>query len=202
MEVKLDNLIEKIKQDGVGEAKKEAELLINTAYKQAQTIVDEAKKQAEEIIKQGRNDLKQREINSRDALRQAGRDTILAVRQQLKKVFAKLLKRRVDEALSVDFLKKLISKVIERWLPSDNASFEVLISQEDKNNLTERLLGELKNAAASSIVIKVSNNISKGFRIGIKGEDAYYDLSDESIIEALNETTSPIITELFKKQDG
>jgi len=202
MEVQLDNLIEKIKKDGVEEAKKNSQEIVDAARKQAQEIVDESKKQAEAIVKAAQIQAEQFQKNSRIALNQAARDTVLAVRQQLKGIFDKLLKRRVAEALSADFLRELLVKVIDKWSLDKDAAWEVLVNETDKDKLQQCLLGELKHAVKESIVIKINNNISKGFRIGIQGDDAYYDFSEESIVESLKELISPGIAHLLGQQDG
>ena len=58
----------------------------------------------------------------------------------------------------------------------------------------------LKDTLKNDFEIKVSNRINKGFRIGIKDEDVYYDFTDESIASSLLEFLNPTLQKLVKSE--
>ncbi|RKY77890.1 hypothetical protein DRQ00_06210, partial [candidate division KSB1 bacterium] len=89
---------------------------------------------------------------------------------------------------------------VEQW--ARDSQKEILVSKEDKEKIQELLFSSLKEELKNSIIIKVSDRISKGFRIGIKGEDVYYDFTDESITECLKEFVSPSLKEILNKKNG
>jgi V/A-type H+/Na+-transporting ATPase subunit E len=64
------------------------------------------------------------------------------------------------------------------------------------------LTAELKSALSSSIKntveVKLDKKITHGFRIGKKGENLFYDFTDESVLEALKVFLNPKLAEILK----
>ncbi|RKY86561.1 hypothetical protein DRP98_00045 [candidate division KSB1 bacterium] len=200
MEVKLENLIEKIKKEGVEQAQKTSEEIINDAKQKAASIIDDAKQQANKIIEEAKQKATKLQRQGESALQQASRDTLLLVKERLIALFDKVFKKEISNALSPDFTQQLIKTIVEQW--ARDSQKEILVSKEDKEKIQELLFSSLKEELKNSIIIKVSDRISKGFRIGIKGEDVYYDFTDESITECLKEFVSPSLKEILNKKNG
>jgi len=201
MDVKLESLIEKIKKDGIEEARRGTEEIIQKANKKAGLIVEEAKNQAEKILDDSRKEAERLKDNTESSLRQAGRDLALASREQIVNLFDRILKRSISKELSPDFMKQLIIKIIDKWSPRKE-EVEVLASEKDKRKLEELLLSQLKQEAKKTIEIKISKSVDKGFRIGLKGEDAYYDFTPESILECFKKMLNPAISAILKEKNG
>ena len=83
MDVKLENLIEKIKKDGIQEAQKKSQKIIQEAHAQAATIVEEAKKKAKDLLEKQEQANKKRKQDGEAGLQQAARDLILTVREKI-----------------------------------------------------------------------------------------------------------------------
>lgn len=202
MEVNLESLIAKIKKDGIEEAKAQAQEILDKAHSQAKALLDAARKEAEAVVAQAEKKAQQLTDNAEAALRQASRDLLLTLRQEITKMFEALIKEKIDGQLEAGFIKELILKFVAVWPKKDDVSFEVLLSQEDAKNLQNSLAASLKEAAEKTIEIKVSKNISKGFRIGVKGQNIYYDFSDEAILEALKVFLNPATKKLLEGDNG
>jgi V/A-type H+-transporting ATPase subunit E len=200
MEIQLDNLIEKIKKDGIEEARQKREEIVNKAKEEAAAIIDEAKKKAEQIINEAEHDAAQFKKTSELALRQAARDTELLVKQRLIDLFDKVFKKQVANVLAPDFLKDLILKLTENW--QEDVNSEIIINESDKEKLQDLLLSRLKDELRHPIIIRTSDHFSKGFRIELKDEEVYYDFSDESIADVLKRFLNPKLNELLNNKDG
>lgn len=202
MDVKLESLIEKIKKDGIEEAKKASQEIIQQAKKEASEIIKEAEKEAAKIREEAQEVAQKLKSNTESSLRQAARDLSLSLKEELKKLFDRLLKGKIGETLTPNFMKELILKMVDKWLAKEEVSLEVLVSKEDKEKLEELLFGELKKEAKNRIEIKVSKAIDRGFRIGIKGDAVHYDFTDESILESLKEFLNPTISAILDANNG
>jgi V/A-type H+-transporting ATPase subunit E len=202
MDVKLENLIEKIKKDGIDEAQKESQTIIDKAKEQAAAIIKEAQSKAQKLIEDGKKDVEKLKSNGEKSLQQAARDLALSLREQLTGLFDRLLKQKISGELSPEFLKDMIAKIIDNWSKDKKAEIEVLVSEKDKKKLEELLMAELKEEAKKTIDIKISKTIEKGFHIGIKGQDVYYDFTDESILEALREFLNPSLAAILNTNNG
>ena len=200
MDVKLENLIEKIKKEGVEEAQKTSEEIISEAKKEATSIIADAKKEADKIIEDAKHEAAKFQAHGEFALQQAARDTLLLVKNKLIALFDRVFKKEISKALTPDFVKELIGTIVEQW--AQDSKTEILVSSEDKEKIQTLLFSSLKDELKNSVTIRVSDRISKGFRIGLKGEDVYYDFTDESIIDCLKEFVNPSLKEILDKKNG
>lgn len=201
MEVKLENLIEKIKKEGVQEAKKESEEIIKKANEERAGIIEGARKEADKILGKAKEEAERFKKNADSAVKQAVRDVILLVREQLEGLCDSVLRKRVGETLDPEFIKDLVVRIVNTWSPGV-ASLEVVVNEKDKKRLEEILCSEVKKETKDCLLIKVNNDIEKGFRIGVKGENVYYDFTDQSILESLKVLLNPEIAKLVDIDNG
>lgn len=197
MDTKLENLIEKIKKEGVEQAKKEAKEIIDMTKAKAAKILEDANVQADKTVASSRQQAEQFKKNADIALSQAARDLVLNLKEKLVGVFDAAFKREVQTALSPEFIKEVIIKIVKAWKPKNEQTLEVILSSDDAKKLQELGFSQIKKELNNEVVIKTSANVSKGFRIGIKGEEMYYDFSDESILESLKDLISPALARIL-----
>ena len=193
MDIKLESLIARIKKDGIEEAKKTSAEIIEKAKGEAEAIIKQAQAQAQNAKAKAEASALKSESNAKASLKQAARDLILALKGELTTLFERILKDNAGWALSPDFMKELIAKIVDKWSAKEGAIKEVLVNKADKEKLEKLLLESLKKEAKETIEIKTSKDIDKGFRIGIKGENFYYDFTDQSILEALKQFLNPAL---------
>ena len=196
MSVKLESLIEKIKADGIEAAKKEADGIVAGAKKEADNIVKEAQKQAEAYQKDAEAKAGDYQKNAEKAIQQAGRDTVLALKEKITAMFEQVLLEDVDKAMGEDFLKELIGRFAETWAKDED--IEVLVNNVDDKKLEAQLKRSLSKNVKGSVEIKMDKKIRYGFRVGKKGESLYYDFTDESILDAMRVFLNPKLAELLK----
>ncbi len=196
MNVKLDSLIEKIKADGVDAAKKQAEEIIATANKDADEIIKKAKDKTAQYEKNAESEAKSYQKNAEIAIKQAARDTVLVLKEKITAILEQALLMDIDKTMNKDFLKDLIVKVAGVW--AKDGDVEVLVNGMDVDALMAELKSALGNSVKSTIEVKLDRKISKGFRIGKKGDNLFYDFTDESILEALRVFLNPKLAEILK----
>ncbi len=185
MEMELKSLIEKIKTDGVEQAQRKSEEILQNAKNQAQALLDEAHKKSAQILKQAEAEASRIRKNTEQALQQAARDLILSLRSRITELFSAAVKRETGNAFSGELLKEIILKVIESFRKEGIQSIEVVLTSHDKERLERALLGALSEELQRGVTLKVSPAVEKGFRIGEKDKNIYYDFTDESITESL-----------------
>ena len=196
MNVKLDSLIEKIKADGVDAAKKQAEEIIATANKDADEIIKKVKDKAAQYEKNAESEAKSYQKNAEIAIKQAARDTVLVLKEKITAILEQALLTDIDKTMNKDFLKDLIVKIAGVW--AKDGDVEVLVNGMDVDALMAELKSALGNSVKSTIEVKLDRKISKGFRIGKKGDNLFYDFTDESILEALRIFLNPKLAEILK----
>jgi V/A-type H+-transporting ATPase subunit E len=202
MDAKLESLIEKIKKDGIEEAKRKAGGVLEAAKKEAGELIAEARAEARRITDAAAAEADKLKKNTEDSLRQASRDLVLALRSEITALFDRVFKKKAKEALSADFTRELIIKIVENWSKDKQVSLEVIVNQREKDKLKELVLAGLSQELKDAVAFKTSQDIAAGFRIGLKGANIYYDFTDETIAQALREFLNPSITAMLDKDNG
>ncbi len=200
MDVKLDSLIEKIRKEGIEEGKKTADELIREAKAKAEKIVADAKKEAEAIVEEGKKQASHFQANAEADIKQAARNTELLLKEKILGIFDQVFKKEVDQTLKPEFMAELIQKLITEWVKGREV--EVIVSKDDKKKLETLLFKGLKKELKDSIVLRVSPEVSSGFRIGIKEEQVFYDFTDDAIVDVMRSLMSPKLKEILDRKDG
>ncbi|MBN2120262.1 MAG: hypothetical protein JW734_04325 [Candidatus Omnitrophica bacterium] len=200
MEVKLENLIEKIKQEGVEEAKKISQEIIRKSEEDSRSLIEDAQRQASQIIEEAKLKAEKLKANSHSALQQASRDMILVLNDKIRGLFDQVFKKEIAKTLTPDFLKGLITGIVEDWARGKKTEF--VVSPKDVDNLKELVLSGLREELKNNLVIKTDDRVNKGFRVGLKGDNVYYDFTEEGIKEVLEEFLSPVLVKILKNDNG
>ena len=199
MDVQLQELIDKIKKDGVASAEAEAKKIVEAAEKRAEDIVAEAQNKAADIVKNGKAETARMEKASEEAITQAGRNMLLSFKESLIKELDGLIQADVACAESKEVMAKLVPETVKAWAKNSDASeLSVLLSEKDLKDLEKVLTTELKNEVAKGLEIKPDKTLSAGFRIGVKNGAAYYDYSAESLADMFGAYLNPRVAALMK----
>jgi len=200
MEVQLSSLIDKIKEEGISEANKRSEEIIKQTEQKKKAIIKEAEEKAAFIIKEAEEKAAKLKDNSQKAIIQAVRDANLSLKEEIKNLFEAILKKEIRHALSDDFIRELILRIVESWSKDRKEGFQVSLSQQDKEKLEALILSKVKGELALGITFKLNPNINKGLYISKKGESFHYDFTDEAILEILKEYLRPFIVKIIEKK--
>jgi len=189
----LNDLIQKIKSEGIQEAEKKSEEIVKEAKLTAAKILNAAWHNANAITGKAEEEVRMKERMSKTALEQAARDIILRIRESLTEIFDSLMKRDFQDVLSGKTLEAVLMKLIEGWQrdKSGDLNLELFLNESDRKNLLEGFLSRLQDEIRAGIELKVHPNIERGFRIGMKGSHVSYDFTDEGIAEVLSEYLNP-----------
>ena len=199
MDVQLQELIDKIKKDGVASAEAEAAKIVEASEKKAESIIADAQEKAAEIIKNAKAETERMEKASEEAIVQAGSNMLLSCKDSLVNELDGLVMSETEKAESKDVLAKLIPETVKAWSKNADASeLSVLLSEKDLKALEAGLTSELKAEIAKGLEIKPDKTLSAGFRIGVKNGAAFYDYSAESLAEMFAAYLNPKVAALLK----
>lgn len=200
MDVQLQELIDKIKKDGVASAEAQAKKIIAEAEKKAISIINDAEEKADSIIKSAKAETARMEKASEDAITQAGRNLIITFRDGINKELSAIINEQTDKAYDKDLLKKLIPETVKAWADKKEAeSLSVLLPSKDLKALETSLKSALKAQIKKGLEIKGDASLSSGFRIGTKNGEAFYDFSAEEVAGLFSAYLNPKTTEIMKK---
>ena len=203
----VEALIERLRNEGVGSGRAEAEKIVKDARAQAETILSKAKAEADQIVSRARTEATNLDRAGRQSLELAARDTILDLKNRLSQRVARELKHLVNEEVQrQEILEKLILEVggkarektvgagpVEILLP------EKLVSMDDiaKNPaLQASPLGRFASLVANGmlrqgITLNSSPNVKAGIKVRLTDKGIDLDLSDNAIADLLMQHLQP-----------
>ena len=112
MDTQLQELIDRIQQEGVKEAEQKSQEIVLEAETKAAETIAEARTQAQNILEKAQREVSQLETTGKAAIKQAARDTILSLRSRITALFDAVIKREVKGVLQTDALPELLSKIL------------------------------------------------------------------------------------------
>jgi len=198
MEIQVQELIDKIKKDGINTASEEASRIRTEAEAEARRIVDVAKKEAENIISRGKQDAERFEKAGIAALEQASRNLVLAFKDEVQALLKKIISTNVGAQYSDDVLKNALPELLKSWAGKNSGDLAVILPEDTLSRLksffTERLSSELNKG----VELKSSRKLTSGFHISNKDGSAYYDFSADAVVEMLSAYLNPKLAEIMK----
>ena len=202
MEAQLQELLDKIKEDGVKEAERKAARIIKEAEDKAAALVAQARTEAEKIAGEAEDKAAQTAVRGEESLKQAGRDLLLKMRERITRLFDDLLRRELRGALDGNLLPELAVKAVDAFRASGGNGLELQVSAKDTERLEKHLRGALSAELAKSVVITPLDSIDAGFRVGEKDGTVFYDITDAGLSEILGAFVNPRLARIIQEAAG
>jgi V/A-type H+-transporting ATPase subunit E len=168
---KLQELTNKIYQDGVAKANEEAERLISSAKKEAETIRAKAEKEAARILEEAKKEAQEQNRHVLSELKLSARQAVSAIRQKITDlIVAETVEKPLKEVFNdQEFLKKIIEATIRNWNPEKAAyDLHLLLPAKDEKTLGTYFANKQKELLNGTLDISFDDRINAGFKIGPK----------------------------------
>jgi V/A-type H+-transporting ATPase subunit E len=198
MDIQLQELIEKIKKEGIESAQADAAKLKAAAEAEAGKIVEEAKKQAASIVAQGEADRARSEKAGVAAVEQASRNLVLAFKAEIQGLLDRIVKEAVASSYSADVVKDVLPDLIKNWAAKNTDSLDVVLSGDDLKKIDGGFKSRLASQLKGGVDFKVGKALGGGFHIAEKDGSAFYDFSAEAVAALLSAYLNPRLAELVK----
>ena len=198
MEIQVQELINKIKKDGIESASEEAARIKLSADAEAAQIAEAAKKEAEDIVARGKQDAERFEKAGVAALGQASRNLVLAFKGEIQSLLDKVTGEQVGKAYGDEVLKAVLPDLIKAWAAKGSDSVAVLLPEASLQKLQTYFKGKLAAQLKKGVELKSDRNLAGGFRIAEKDGSAYYDFSADSVAELLSAYLNPRLAEIIQ----
>ena len=198
MDIQVQELINKIKKDGIESASHEAARLKLDAETDARQIVEAAKKEAADIIAKGKQDAERSEKAGKAALEQASRNLVLAFKGEIQALLDRLVAEQLEVSYSTDVLKSVLPDLLKAWGTKTSDSLAILLPEASLGKLQSYFKTKLAAELKKGLELRSDRNLAGGFRIAKKDGSAYYDFSADSVAEMLSAYLNPHLAEILK----
>ena len=172
MQDKLQELTDRLYEEGLSKGRQEAEELLAKAKEEAKEIVEKARAEADAIVKDAEKKAAETRTTVEGDLKMASTQTISAVQQQVENmVITQAVAKPVGTALSDEkFVKELIAMVVKAFNAAnpDGQGLEVILPAQAKNELEQAFSNEVVKDLSKGIEVKNVKGLANGFQIGPK----------------------------------
>ena len=198
MEVQVQELLDRIKSEGVEAARTEAAKIAAQAEARAAAIMAEAERAAADLEVSAKTRIEAMEKASRLALVQASRDSILALREKVQKFMQEAVLASTTEALDADSIAKVLPSVLPFMARENSGNLEVLLQPETLASLDSALASRLSKELGRGVTFKPFAGIDAGFMITAEGSAVRYDFSADSVAAILSTRVNIRLGECLK----
>lgn len=170
MESKIQELTNKLLNEGVEKGKSEAERIISEANNQSKSIIEAAQKQAEEILAAAKKEQQTLSDNTKSELKMFSGQSVNALKTEIANVLSNnVIKEAVGKVVAdKDFLNQFILKLAEKWGSNES----IVISAEDAASLKSFFAAKAQELLDKGITIEEVHGQKALF--SIKPQDGSY----------------------------
>ena len=193
MENKLQELTDKLYNEGLSKGKEEGEAILAKANEKAAEIIEEAKKQAESILRKAHKDAEDYKTKVEGDVKMAAVQSIQATRKDIENLMVgKMTDKQVSSALSsADFVKEVIKAVAGKFNADEAVDLNIVLPESLRKELEPFVSGELANTLKGGVTAEFSKKVAGGFTIGPKDGSYFISLTDETFKSLIGDYLRP-----------
>ncbi len=199
MQNKLQELTDKLYNEGLSKGKQEGEELLAKAKVQAEEIIAKAQAEAAQIIAAAQKQSEEIKTKTASDVKMAATQSIAATRKDIENlVVGKMIDEKVKTNLaSVDFIKELIKAVAEKFTTEGPVDLGLILPEALKKDLEPFASKELAKIIGSNVEASFSKKIAGGFQIGPKDGAYFVSFTDETFSQLISEYLRPTTKKLL-----
>lgn len=199
MSNKLQELTDRLYNEGLSKGKEEGEILLFKARKEADEIIANARKQAEDIVTEAENRAAQLKEKAESDIKMASEQALMATKKDIENLLVNALcTEETEKVLSEEkFLKEIILTVAQKFSTQQSEDISLVLPASLESMLEPWVSTELKKALKKEISVDFSKKIKGGFSIGPQNGSWYISMSDESFKALISEYLRPVTKKLL-----
>ena len=199
MQNKLQELTDKLYNEGLSKGKQEGEEILAKAKVQADEIVAKAHAEAAAIVAAAKKDAEDLKTKVESDVKMAASQSVAATKKDIETlVVAKMTEAEVKNALtSADFVKEVVFAVAKGFNTEEPVDLEVVLPEALKKDLEGFVAKELANALKGNVEASFSKKVAGGFTIGPKDGGYFISFTDETFNALISEYLRPATKKLL-----
>lgn len=190
MSDKLQELTDRLYQQGLSKGKEEGERILAAARAEAEQTIAEAKREAAVILAGAEKEAAKIREKTESDVRMASAQVLQATKKDIENL---LIGRITDVKILTDpgFLKEIILSVAEKFSAQEASDINLVLPASVKDKIEPWIAGELKNALSCNVTATFSKKVSGGFTIGPADGSYFVSLTDGTFSDLISEYIRP-----------
>ena len=193
MQNKLQELTDKLYNEGLSKGKQEGEELLAKAKVQAEEMIAKAQAEAAQIVAAAQKQADEIKTKVASDIRMASNQSLAATRNDIETlVVGKMTDEAVKKALtSAEFVKELIQAVAAKFTTEGPVDLALILPESLQKELEPFVNNELAKILNAGVEASFSKKVSGGFKIGPKNGGYFVSFTDETFNELIAEYLRP-----------
>ncbi len=199
MQNKLQELTDKLYNEGLSKGKQEGEALLAKAKVQVEEIVAKAQAEAAQIVAAAQKQAEELKTKTASDLKMAASQTIAATKKDVETlIISKITDEATAKALkSKDFIKDIIKAVAEKFTTDGPVELALILPESLQKDLEPFVTKELATLLNSNIEATFSKKVAGGFQIGPKEGGYFISFTEETFDQLISEYLRPTTKKLL-----
>ena len=199
MQNKLQELTDKLYNEGLSKGKQEGEEILAKAKAQAEEIIAKAQAEAAQILAAAQKQAEEVKTKTASDVKMAASQSIAATRKDIETlIVGKMTDEAVKKALSTpDFIKEIIKAVAEKFTTDGPVELALILPESLKKDLEPFVTKELATILNAGVEASFSKKVSGGFKIGPKEGSYFISFTEETFNQLSSEYLRPTTKKLL-----
>ena len=189
---KLQELTQKLYNEGLSKGKEEGEAILAKAQAQAQEIVAKAQEEAKAIIEKAQKEAADYKVKVVGDVKMASTQALQATKAGIENL---IVTKAVEPAKNVlgseAFLKEVITAVAKNFSAQESTDLSLVLPEKLQKSLEPFITAELTKTLGKGVETTFSKKVNAGFKIGPKDGSYFIDLTDEAFQALIGEYLRP-----------
>lgn len=198
MSNKLQELTDKLYNEGLSKGKAEGERILDDARKEAVGLIENARNEAAAIVAEAQKKAEDLKSKTESDVRMASQQSIQTIKKEIENIVVEKIVSPVPEALgNAAFLKEIIQAVAARFSAQESCDLSLVLPEPLKEELGPWVSGALAEAIGKEVKATFSKKIRGGFTIGPKDGSYFVDMTEESFRGLISDYLRPVTRNLL-----
>ncbi len=195
---KIQELTQKLYEQGLAKGKEEGEAILAKAREEAQALLKKAQEEAGAIVEQARREAADYRTQVEGDVKLAATQSLQATRSAVENLVVAKAVAPAGEALSsAAYIKDIITAVAQRFSAQESADLALVLPEKLQKELEPFIKGELAKTLGKGVEATFSKKISGGFKIGPRDGSYFISLTDDSFKELIGAYLRPATKQIL-----
>lgn len=197
MDTRLQELTDKIYQEGVEKGKDEAANILKAAKKEAAKLIADAKKEAAKIEASANSSAEELSKNTISELKITSKQMVEAVKQEITDIINNDIASSSVKPAVADpaFIQQMLKDALSNWSKDDVV--KVMVSEKDEAKIEKFITSSLKGMFDKAIAIEKVNHIQAGFQVGPADGSYKVSFTDDDFLAFFKEYIRPRLAKML-----
>lgn len=199
MQNKLQELTDRLYNEGLSKGRTEAESILKQAKEEAEKIISQAESQAAVIKERAEKNAADLRDKAESDIRTATKQSLQATKKDIEHTLERAMTSgKTTSVLSdTDFIKEIIRTVAQKFDSQQSTDIALLLPESLRTELEPWVADELSKTIGNGISVAFSKKISGGMTIGPKDGSYFVSLTDETFTELICQYLRPVTRKII-----